>query len=184
MSVYGQQTAFFGHADRLTVMAISARGDYFDRARNLAASICLAAAAAAIIGALLPWVTITPAPEAVGGIRNASEPFTGLEARDGWYVVAAAVAIAVTATLSVTTRRRGFVWLSMLASMLIGAVAIADLRAIEDTASAISRRMDIIGDADPSFGLWLVAAAGVVGLLGSVGLLTATPKPATSGSET
>ncbi|MQB00477.1 MAG: hypothetical protein GEU78_09340 [Actinobacteria bacterium] len=165
-------------------MAISARGDYFDRARGVAASFCLAAAAAAIIGALLPWVKITPAPEAVPGVRNVSQPFTGLEARDGWYVVAAAVAIAVTTTLSVSTRRRGFVWFSILASILIGAIAIADLRAIEDTASGISRRMDIIGDADPAFGLWMVAAAGVISLLGSVGLLTATPRPRTNGIET
>jgi hypothetical protein len=71
----------------------------------------------------------------------------------------------------------------MTASMVIGAVALADLRALEDTASGISRRMDIVGDADPAFGLWLVAAAGVVGLLGAVGLLTATPKERrTSGS--
>jgi hypothetical protein len=182
--MYGEQATRFGHADRLTVMAVSARGDYFDRARNLAASICLAAAVAAIVGALLPWVTITPAPEALPGVRNVSQPFTGLEARDGWYVVAAAVAIALAAMVSVSSRRRGFIWLSVLASMLIGAIAIADLRAIEDTASGISRRMDIVGDADPSVGLWLVAAAGMIGLLGSVGLLTATPKAATNGNET
>jgi hypothetical protein len=179
-----EQTARLRHADRLTVMATSAHGDYFDRARGLAASICLAAAAVAIIGASLPWVTIRPALGALPGVRNASQPFTGLEARDGWYVVAAAVVIAAAAVISVATRRRGYVWLAILASMLIGAIAIADLRAIEDATSGISRRMDIIGDADPSVGLWLVAAAGMIGLLGSVGLLTATPKPRASGTET
>lgn len=165
-------------------MATSVRGDYFDRARGLAASLCLAAAAAAIVGALLPWVSITPAPEALPGVRNASRPFTGIEARDGWYVIAAAVAIAIAAFISVSTRKRGYVWVSILAAMLIGAIAISDLRAIEDTASGISRRMDIVGDADPAFGLWLVAAAGVIGLLGSVGLLTATPKETATGNGT
>lgn len=165
-------------------MTTSARGDYFDRARGLAASLCLAAAATAIVGALLPWVTITPAPQAPPGVRNVSRPFTGVEARDGWYVVAAAVVIALAASISVSTRKRGYVWVSVLAAMLIGAIAIADLRAIEDTASGISRRMDIVGDADPAIGLWLVAAAGVIGLLGSVGLLTATPKGTSSGNET
>jgi hypothetical protein len=105
-----------------------------------------------------------------------SEPFTGLEAGDGWFVVAAAVVISIAAVLSLSARRRLGAFLAILASMTIGAIAIADLRAIEDIGSGISRRMDIIGDADPGFGLLLVSAAGVIGLLGGVGLLTATPK--------
>ena len=143
----------------------------------------MAASATGIIGSLLPWVTITPAPLAVPGVRRRSQPFTGLEAGDGWYIVSAAVVIAVAAMLSMTTRRRAYIWLCLLASILIGAVAISDVRAIEDTASSISRRMDIVGDADPAIGLWLVAASGVIGLLGSVGLLTATPKERSSGTE-
>jgi hypothetical protein len=165
-------------------MVTSARGDYFDRARAFAASICLAASAAAIIGAVFPWVRITPAPEAVGGVRNASEPFTGLEALDGWFVVVAAAIIAIASVVALSSHRRGFAWVAVLASVFIGAIAIADLRALDDTASALHRRMDIVGDADPAFGLLLVAAAGVIGLTGSVGLLTATPKARASGIET
>ena len=160
-------------------MALPARGDYFDRARALAASVCLAAAAAATIGSLLEWVRITPVgggePRLIEGVPNASEPFTGLEARDGWYVVAAGLVIAVSTVIAMARRKRTFAWLAAAAAVVIGAIALADLRAIDDTASGISRRMDIIGDADPGFGLLLVGASGVIGLLGAVGLLTATP---------
>ena len=160
-------------------MATPAGGDYFDRARAVAASICLAASAAAIIGATLPWVRITPVgggePRTIEGVPNASQPFTGFEARDGWYVAAAALVIAISTVICMSSRRRGFAWIAAIAAVVIGAIAIADLRAIDDTTSAISRRMNIIGDADPGFGLLLVGAAGIVALVGAVGLLTAMP---------
>ena len=160
-------------------MVLPSRGDYFDRARALAAAVCIAAAAAGVIGSLLEWVRIIPVgggePRIVGGVPNASEPFTGLEARDGWYVVVAAMVLAIATVIAMTRRKRSFAWVAALSAVLIGGIALAALRAIDDTASGISRRMDIIGDADPAFGLLLVGAAGVIGLLGAVGLLTATP---------
>lgn len=152
-------------------------GDIFERARAIAASILVATAIAGAVGSFLPWVTITPAGRVVeeSDVRNVSEPFTGVEARDGWYVLAGAAVLLVSAVGLLLHRRRGYAWLAFLASIMIGAVAIAALRAIEDPTSGLSRRMNIIGDADPAFGLTLVAATAIIGLIASAVALVATP---------
>lgn len=151
------------------------RGDYFDRARAIAAAILIAAAAAAIIGSLLNWVTITPPPTEVGR-RQASEPFSGIEARDGWYVIAAATVLASSA-VGLFLRRRGFyAGVAFFAAMVIGAIAFADYRGIGEITSSISERMKVVGDADPAAGIMLVAAGGFIGLVGAVVGLVATPR--------
>ena len=173
----GQQAAaFVGHACRLTPMRDQlTRGDYFDRARGVAVAILLAAAAAAIIGSLLNWVTITP-PPTVAGKRQASEPFSGIEARDGWYVIVSALVLALSA-IGLLLKRRGFyAAIAFLAAMVIGAIAFADYRGIGEITSSISERMDVVGDADPAAGIMLVSAGGFAGLIGSVIGLVATPR--------
>jgi hypothetical protein len=151
------------------------RGDYFDRARALAAAVMIAAAAAAIIGSLLNWVTITPPPTEAGR-RQASEPFSGVEARDGWYVIAAALVLAVSAIGLILRRRSAYAGLAFVAAIVIGAIAFADYRGIGELRSAISERMDIVGDADPAVGLMLVAAGGFLGLVGAVIGIVASPR--------
>jgi hypothetical protein len=151
------------------------RGDYFDRARGVAAAILIAAAAAAIIGSLLNWVTITPPPTEAGR-RQASQPFSGVEARDGWYVIAAA-GILVLSSVGLVLRRRGaYAGLALVAAMVIGAIAFADYRGIGELTSSISERMNVVGDADPAAGIMLVAAGGFAGLIGAVIGLVATPR--------
>jgi hypothetical protein len=151
------------------------RGDYFDRARSVAAAILIAAAAAAIIGSFLNWVTITP-PTTEAGRRQASQPFSGVEARDGWYVIAAAAILALS-SIGLVLRRRGvYAVLALVAAMVIGAIAFADYRGIGEVTSSISERMNVVGDADPAAGIMLVAAGGFAGLIGAVIGLVATPR--------
>jgi hypothetical protein len=150
------------------------RGDYFDRARSAAAVILAVAAALVIVGSFLDWVRITP-PDTAAGRRQASDPFTGVDARDGWIVVGAGVALAICAPLLVIRRRGFYAGLAFLASMIIGAIAFADYRGINDLRSAISERMDVVGDADPSIGIALVAAGAFAGMAGAILGMIATP---------
>jgi hypothetical protein len=150
------------------------RGDYFDRARVVAAGILLMGAVLATAGSFLDWVSIDP-PATPQGRKQASEPFTGVEARDGWIVVGAA-AVMVLAGAGLIVRRRGFyAGLGLAASIVAGAIAIADYRAVGDLRSDISFRMDIVGDADPAIGITLVALGSFAAFVGAILGLVATP---------
>lgn len=150
------------------------RGDYFDRARGVAAAILVASAALAIVGSFLDWVTITP-PPGPAGREQVTEPLTGIEARDGWIVAGAGVVVGICGPLLVVRRRGFYAALAFVASMIIGGIAFADYRGISDLRSAISERMDIVGDADPAAGIALVAAGAFIGLIGAIIGIIATP---------
>jgi hypothetical protein len=165
-------------------MGAASQRDVFDRARSWAAAIMLAAAAAAIVGSMLDWVTIS----APSGLRRdlgfgrdvfdeqrISEPFTGLEARDGWWTLGAGAVLAIAAVLLLITKQGRYAWLGFLAAMVIGAVAFADYRSIGEISSSLSHRMDIRGEATPAIGIVLVSGAALAGLLGSVTGITASP---------
>ncbi len=163
------------------------RDDYFARARRWAVAAMAAAGFVAVIGSVLDWVTITPPPEPPPGIdfgaqeieaQRATEPFTGTEARDGWWTLGAGLVLVVAAGLLLLRGRGAYGWLGLLASIVIGAVAVADYRAIGDLSSGLSRRMDVVGDADPALGITLVAAAALVGLVASGAGIAASPPPA------
>jgi len=100
---------------------------------------------------------------------------SGVETREGNIVIAAAIVVLLGATLLGTQRRRGGAWLAFLASIVMGSVAIAAYRGIDDIQSGFSQRIDVVGDIDPAAGLALVAAAAVAGLVGSILGLVATP---------
>lgn len=135
-----------------------------------------AGGAAAIIGSLLDWVTITPPPRLPAAEVENAQPFTGIEATDGWWVIAGGVVLIAAAFLVVLRRRSGWAWLAFLASVVIGSIAIADYRGIGDLESALSQRMDVVGDAEPALGITLVAAGALVGLISSVAAVAATPR--------
>jgi energy-converting hydrogenase Eha subunit C len=145
--------------------------DFLDRARSVAASVMFAAGLAAIVGSLLDWVTIDPPPR-LPPDQNA-DSFTGIEAGDGWWVVLGALSIIAGATLLVLRPRPLYGWLAFLGSTLIGAIAIADYRDVDE----LTERMDRVGrDIDPALGLSLVAAAALVGLIASVAGVAASPR--------
>lgn len=156
--------------------------DYFDRARIVAIVVLVVAAAAAITGSVLDWSTAGEFPEPLRSRLGddvarpePSEPFTGVDAGDGIVVIVAGAVMALCALL-LGIRRRGL-WsaIALLCSLVIGAIGIASYRAIGDIDSALSRKMNVIGDIDPAVGVVLVAAAGLLGLLGAVLGLVATP---------
>jgi hypothetical protein len=163
---------------------ITSKGDYFDRARSIAVAMLVAASAAAIIGSFLDWVTITDRPsldpEADFGSQEVeapveSEPYSGVEARDGWIVVCAGVVLLLSSAGLAVRKRARYAGLAFVASMVIGGIAFADYQGSGDVSSAISDRMDIVGDPEPAVGITLVAVGGVVGLLGAVAGVVATP---------
>jgi hypothetical protein len=156
---------------------------FFDRVRAVAGTIVMASGAAAIVGSMLAWVTITPPPKVRPALRGAelqgvkaSEPFSGIEAGDGWWVFGAGVVMILAAGMLILRRRGLYAWIALLAAMVIGGITFADYRAIGDLSSGLSRRMDIVGLAKPSLGITLVAASALIGIVASGAGIAATPR--------
>jgi hypothetical protein len=157
--------------------------DFFDRARSVAGGILMASGAAAMVGSMLDWVTITPPPRVLPAFRDmdlqgveASQPFSGLEAGDGWWVIGAGAIMMLAAGLLIVRRRSFYGWIALLAAMVIGGITFADFRAIGDLGSGLSRRMDVVGQARPALGITLVAAAALVGIVAAGAGIAATPR--------
>jgi hypothetical protein len=148
--------------------------NYFDRARAVAASILFATGAAAILGSLLEWVTVESLPPTVPPEQlDRLPPLTGIEVTDGWYVIGAAAVILVCAFGLMLKPRSGWGWLSFVASMVMGAVAIADYRDIQ---GLFADAEGIGGGPVPGLGLMLVIAASFAGIIASVAAIAATPR--------
>ena len=174
---------FVVHAGRLPAMQDPPELDVFDRARIWAGAIVLLAGLSTIVGSAVDWVSVTPPPEPPPGVdfdyrpfagNESSEPFSGLEVREGW-VTAVAGAGLMAAGLSLIIRKRGG-GLAVLSSIPIGAVAISSDRALGSPTSSLMERTDTVGDADPALGLTLLAAGALVGLIAGVIGMAATPK--------
>ena len=147
--------------------------DYFDKARSVAAAFLIAAGAAAIIGSFLDWVTIEPPGVVPENQAHRLDAFTGVEAGDGWVVVAAGTIVIVFTVMLIVRRRAVWAWGAFLLSMLIGGIAVADYRGID---RIFYDEMQRIGDPTPALGLTLVAAAGFIGLIASAAAVAATPR--------
>ncbi|MCA1702250.1 MAG: hypothetical protein LC808_02855 [Actinobacteria bacterium] len=165
--------------------SIARGGDYLDRMRGIAVAALVAAAIAASVGSLLDWVQITRRPALVPGYDFGSEavlapqqtqPFTGIEAHDGWWVIGASLVILITAALLLVRKKSLYGWLSFLAAVVMGSIVFADYRGIGDLSSSISHRMDIVGEARPAIGLTMVAAAVLVAVIGSLVGVAASPR--------
>jgi O-antigen ligase len=159
--------------------------DIFDKARAIAGAGLFAAGAAAIIGALLAWVTITFLPSVdpntnFGTNAHVEAPQkvepSGIESKEGKVVLVAGVVLLVAALLLVLSARSSYAWLAFLASIVMGSMAISAYRAIGDPTSGFSRRFKIVGDARPGLGVTLAAAAALVGLISAVVGIAGTPR--------
>jgi LPXTG-motif cell wall-anchored protein len=155
--------------------------DFFDKARSVAASLLFAAGITAALGSVLEWVTIEP-PDIVPATENV-DPYTGTEARDGWFTLAGGVVLMGCAALLVLKRRSTWAWIGFLTSIAIGAIAFADYRGVKELDSAIAERMGRVGEIAPALGLTLVAAAALVGLIASIIAVAASPRAPTSRVE-
>lgn len=99
-----------------------------------------------------------------------------------WRVVfVAGILVIVCAILLMIRKRSLYAWICFLASMVIGAIAIADYRGLSDPTSGFLRGLEhalnttIQGSAHPAIGLTLVAISGVGGLIASVVGIAASP---------
>ena len=155
----------------------------FDKARVWAGAIVLLAGLCAILGSAVNWVSVTPPPKPLPGVNfenepfageESSEPFTGLEAREGWITAIAGGALMAAGLLLIMRGRGG--GLAVLASVPIGAIAISSYRAVDSPTSGLLERTETVGDADPALGLTLLAAAALAGLVAGVIGMAATPK--------
>lgn len=159
-------------------------GNVFDKARRAAVIVLLIAGATTVAGSLLNWVSITR-PPLVGGVdfgdnndkvvRQASEPFTGVEASYGYYSLAGGIILVLGAVLLQARRRGKYAFVSFVSSMLIGGIALVAYRQIADRTSVLYLKMDIEGIARPALGLTLVTIGAITGLLASVAGYAATP---------
>ncbi len=132
-----------------------------------------AAGAAAIVGSVSDWVTIEPPERVPENQAHRLDGFTGIETSDGWIIVAGGVVLVGCAFLIVARKKSLYGWLAFLASMFIGAIAIADYRGIEEL---FYDEMQRIGDPSPAFGLLLVAAAALLGVIAGVIGVAASPQ--------
>jgi hypothetical protein len=132
----------------------------------------VAAGAAAIIGTMLDWVTIEPPALIPSRQASRAEPFSGWETTHGPYIVIAAALVIVFALLLIVRRRSLYAWGAFIASMLVGGIAIANYRGLDQLFYDQMRR---IGDPTPALGLTLVAGAGIVGVLAAAAAIAATP---------
>jgi hypothetical protein len=162
-------------------MSRAGSSDIFDRARGLAVAGLIAAGAAAIVGALLDWVSISDVPpnptgaEARREVAERSIPFSGVEEGDGQIVIVFGALLIVLAIVLLVRRRALFAGLAFVASIVIGAIGISDYRAIGDRNSQLIREMELVGNPDPGVGITLVAAAGILGIVAAAAGLVATP---------
>ena len=147
--------------------------DFFDRARLVAVVALIGAGALAIVGALLDWVTIAPPRVVPDAQADALATFTGLETSDGRIILAGGALLIVCGLLLGIRKRAGWAWAAFLVSIVIGAVGIADYR---DITTVFYDEMNRIGKPSPALGLLLDAAAGIVGLVGSLAGIAATPR--------
>lgn len=152
-------------------------GDYFERARVVSVALLVLAGVLAIAGSFMDWTTAGTIPKGMGFsnmIRDLlSDPVTGFDAGDGKTVIGAAVFVLVGALLLAVTRQSRYGLVALLASVVIGAVAIAAYRSLGATTSDFSRKLDLVGEIDPGIGLILVAIAGLLGVLaGSLGMIS------------
>lgn len=162
-------------------MSSPTTGDYFERVRAITASVLFAAGAAAVIGAILDWVTVESVPPVVPAEQSHRlPPFSGLELGDGWVVLGAGAVMLLAAFFVVTRGTSGWAWLAFLASIVIGGIAISDYRSIDE----VHLDMEGIGTGvNPGLGLILVAAGGFVGLLASVAAIAASPSRGREGTD-
>lgn len=156
--------------------AQTSRGDYFDRARSAAVAGMIASAAAAILGALLDWVTITDRPPTVpSGQLERAQPVSGIEAGDGWWVIIAAVIILNAALMLWIRRNNAWAWVAFIAAVVIGGIGIGDYRSIANDESGLLQRLELIGVTDHGIGILLVVAGALGGVIFSLIGVAASP---------
>lgn len=164
-------------------MATADEVTYFDRARQVAVVLLLAAGAACVIGGVMGWATLERCPEIIPGTSfEESEleepppcPVRGIDTTEGKVAIAAGFATLGSSILLTLRKRASFAWLALVGAVVAGSSAISAYRGVGDANSSISRRMGLIDAFEPGTGLILTTAAAIVGVMAAVGAIAATP---------
>lgn len=153
-------------------MSDAPRDDFFERARAWAATGMFVAAGLLFVGSFLDWVMVQQLPETIPPDQmHRARPFNGFDVGDGYWIAAAALVLAASAVMVVLRAR--FSWLAFAASVVAGAIAIADYRGVE----AVFDEFGGIGTGiEPGLGLTLVAVGALLGLVSSVAGVAASPR--------
>ncbi|MFN2524991.1 MAG: hypothetical protein ABR505_01820 [Actinomycetota bacterium] len=161
-----------------------ASGDYFARARVVAAIGLIAAAGLAVAGAFLDWASIGRLPATIPPAQSdRAEPLRGVDIpggwlglADGWWAILAAAILVVAGVLLIRTARSSYGWLAFGVAVVLGGIVIADFRSISRPTSDLTRRLDRIGEVDPGLGLVLAAVAAGIALIAALIGVAAAPK--------
>lgn len=169
-------------------MRSAMQSDFFDKARRFAAAGIVLAGLCAIGGSFLDWAVITErqvAPnvdfgEDAGEIEpGQGEEFKGVDDRDGRLTLAGGIGLIAAAVALLVRKTTGTAWIAFWISLAIGGIAFADFRTISSNDAAprgILIRHEVGAEASAGPGLAVVAAAGMLGVLASVGGVAATPR--------
>jgi hypothetical protein len=153
----------------------AARGDAFETARQWASGALFLAGALAIVGSLMDWVTFGFDERRFLDLGvEPSDPVSGFDVGDGWFMMIGGVVL-IASAFSLVLRGRG-AGLSLLASVVIGGIAISDYRDVGNLTSDLARELNLVGEPHPAIGLTLVVAAAILGLLASIAGIAATPR--------
>ena len=162
--------------------------DFFDKARRFAAAGIVLAGLCALTGSFLDWAVISErqvAPnvdfgEDAGEIEpGQGEAFAGVDDRDGRLTLGGGIALIAAAVALLVRKTTGTAWIAFWISLAIGGIAFGDYRTIsenETAPSGVLLRHEVGVEASPGPGLTLIAAAGMIGVIASVGGVAATPK--------
>lgn len=162
----------------------ASQGDFFDRARAVAAAGMLAAATACIVGSLLEWISIVRLPDVLPESEaRRAHALTGIETGDGWWVVFLATIAANAALLLWVRRRSMWGWIGFLCSVVIGSIAISAYRGISEPGSGLLQQLDVVGELDHGLGLLLVLAGALLGVIFSLVGVAASPAARRSFTE-
>ena len=162
--------------------------DFFDKARRFAAAGIVFAGFCAIAGSFLDWAVITQrqvAPNVDFGEETdelepgQGEPIKGIDDRDGRLTLIGGIGLIVAAIALLVRKKTGTAWIAFWISLAIGGIAFADYRTVsenKEAPSGILLRHEVGVEASPGAGLTLIAAAGMLGVISSVGGVAATPR--------
>jgi len=137
----------------------------------LGAILMLAGGALTIVGSFLPW--------AKASVLSVSVTANGMDG-DGELTLILGIALAVFGAISLTRTLRPLAILAIIAGVLIAAIGLYDASTVKDDipTDAIAGGLEVTVE----LGLWLVIAAGVIGIIGGVIALMSGKREAMAGA--
>jgi hypothetical protein len=139
--------------------------------------LLFAGACLAVLGAFLPWLTVT------AGLVSSSQRGIDYDPTDGWICIIGGIIIGVWELIHLSkqlTPNRVTALIQAVVAVLIGEIAVTDLHALTDRANAMNIGQGGRGTVD--IGIYLMVVATALLLIGAIWRFISTwPRKATSG---